>query len=353
MVAVCALMLTACSDDDNNPTPPGDGDTPKTTTGVYVISQGNIYSSIDGALTYYNPLNSDNTTRIFASANGRALKGTPNNGLVYGSKLYIACTDENLIEVADAKTAKSLKQIPLQGARRIIADGGYLYATSFFGNVVAKIDTAELAVVQTVETGTYPEGMAVMDGKLYVANSGYGYGNTVSVINLADFTAEEPLTVPTNPIDIYNCGGTLYLRTSGEYNSDIFTYEVNPAIYMLRDGTSTYLADATICAAGKDCLYFIDDNYYKDAKTFGRIKLSDNSIEPLRLDYGGVPHPFAIAEEPATGDIYITSYSDVVYAGEIHAADYNSDGYCVRFDKDGRHLDQFVVGVSAGAIIFF
>ena len=156
MVAVCALMLTACSDDDNNPTPPDDGDTPKTTTGVYVISQGNIYSSIDGALTYYNPLNSDNTTRIFAAANGRALKGTPNNGLVYGSKLYIACTDENLIEVADAKTAKSIKQIPLQGARRIIADGGYLYATSFFDNVVAKIDTAELAVVQTVETGTYP-----------------------------------------------------------------------------------------------------------------------------------------------------------------------------------------------------
>lgn len=360
MMAVCVFTLAACSDDDNNTPPPGGGDTENdnngttnNTTGVYILSQGNIYNGIDGALTYYNPQNSDNIKSLFAEVNGRDLKGTPNDGLVYGTKLYLACTDENLIEVADAATAQSIKQIQLSGVRRLLAEGGYLYATSFYDNCVAKIDTADMEVVATIETGAYPEGMAVLNGKLYVANSGYGRGNTVSVIDLATFTQQEALDVPTNPVDLYNCDGTLYLRCSGEYNSDIFTYEVNPALYMLHDGTSTYIADATISAAGKDYIYFIDDNYYKDGTTYGRVKISDHSIEPLHLDHGGVPHPFAIAEDPGTGDIYITSYNDVVYDGDIHAADYNSDGYCVRFDKNGRHLDQFPVGVSAGAIIFF
>ena len=350
LMAVCVFGMTACSDDDNDK-PIIDPVNPVVVNGVYVLSQGNYYSALNGDLTVYNPSTSDYTNGIFASANERALGGTANDAVVYGSKLYIANTDENVLEVADAKTVKSIKQLPLSGARRIIVDGGFLYVTSFYANNVSKIDTTTLEVVATAETGTYPESLVIQNGKLYVANSGYGSGNTVTKIDLASFAVEATLTVPTNPIELYSLNGQLYLRTSGAYLADYSGYEVNPALYaMAEDGTTTYLADCTISGQGIDYIYFIDDNYYKTDDTYGRV--GANGVESVVLDRP-VPYPCAIAQNPANGDIYITSYAEKDYGGGYYGADYNSPGNCVRFSVDGVKLDQFPVGISAGKILFF
>ena len=353
-MAVCAVTFTACSDDDNTPKQIIDPVEPSVNvTGVYVLSQGNYYNGLNGDLTFYNTATGDYTNGLFETVNGRAFGGTANDALVYGSKLYIANTDENVLEVADAKTATSIKQIALSGARRIVADGGNIYVTSFYGNNVAMIDTVELEIVRTVETGTYPEAMAIQDGKLYVANSGYGSGNTVTKIDLASFTAEATLTVPTNPVEIYSVHGQLFLQTSGQYKEDYSGYEVNPAVYAMdTDGTTALLAEATVTAAGLDYIYFIDNNYYKNEQTYGRILADDHSVEGVAFDHGGAAYPCAMAINPQNNDIYITSYAEVDFGGGFYGADYNTPGICIRFSVDGAKLGQFPVGISAGRIVF-
>ena len=334
LMAVCAFGMTACSDDDNNKPIIDPVEPSVNVTGVYVLSQGNYYSGLNGDLTYYNPATSDYTNGLFEAVNERAFGGTANDAAIYGSKLYIANTDENL-----------------SGARRIVADGGYIYVTSFYGNNVTKIDTTTLEIVGTAETGTYPEAMAIQNGKLYVANSGYGSGNTVTKIDLANFTVDATLDVPVNPVEIFSVHGQLYLGCSGEYNDD-YTYKVNPAIYALAtDGTATKLVEATISAAGKDNIYFIDNNYYKTEVTYGRISATDQKVENLVFDKP-VVYPCAIAANPQNGDIYITGYAEIDYGGGYYGADYNSNGTCYRFSADGMKLDQFPVGISAGRIVF-
>lgn len=59
--------------------------------------------------------------------------GTPQDAIVYGSKMYIAIYGSNIIEIVDKNTAKSIKQIvPTstqgEGPRDIIAaNGKYMF----------------------------------------------------------------------------------------------------------------------------------------------------------------------------------------------------------------------------------
>lgn len=353
LLAACVFCLAACSDDDN----PGKGDGPDPVApvvkGVYILSEGNFYNHVNGDLTVYNPETGDYTNGVFAAANSRALSGTANDGLVYGSKLYIANTDESVIEVVDAKTALSLAQISLSGARCIVADGDYVYVTSFYGGSVAKIDTTSLEVVASVETADNPEGMAILNGKLYVANSGYGFGNTVSKIDLAKFVKEADITVPTNPVELYTDGEGLYLLCSGAYTEDYLAYKENPAVYEIAaDGKTTKIADATIATIGGGNLYLINNNYFSATGiTYSKYDLAKKEVSAWTLS--NLPFsPYAMSVNPSNGDVYITSHSSKEVDDYV-VADYDSNGYTLRYDANGSQLDQFVSGVSGGTIIFF
>ncbi len=352
LMAVCAICLAACSDNDSN-NGGGEPDAIIAKSGVFILSEGNFYSGVNGDLTYYNPENTEYTNGVFAAVNNRALSGTANDGLVYGTKLYITNTDENVIEVVNAHTIKSIKQIELNSARCIVADGKYIYVTSFYGGEVAKIDTTSLEVVAKVKVEANPEGMAILDGKLYVANSGYGIGNTVSKIDLAKFQLEENITVATNPAELITDGSRLFVLCSGKYTADFSNYEENPAIYeILADGTTDSIAEATIATLGNDCIYLINNNYFSTSGiTYTKLTLANDELSTWTLT--NLPFsPYAMAVNPQNGDVYITSHSSKEGDGYVYA-DYEGNGYTMRFDKNGSQLGQFVSGVSAGTIIFF
>ena len=152
-------------------------------------------------LDYFDYATGVYTRNIFAERNpGVALElGDVGNDLgIYGSRLYAVINCSNLVEVMDVETARHIAEIPLPNCRYIAFDGGYAYVSSYAGAVefdpeyrrgyVAKIDTVTMQVVDTCGVGYQPEEMAVVDGRLYVANSGGymapDYDLTVSVIDL-------------------------------------------------------------------------------------------------------------------------------------------------------------------------
>lgn len=347
-----ALTFTACSDEDKNPNP--DPDPVVTVTGVYVLSEGNYNNNIAGDLTLYNPETKEVSNGLFKSVNERALSGTSNDGVVYGSKLYIANTDENIIEVCDAKTARSIGKINLNGARCVEPYDGKIYVTSFTGAKVAKIDTTSLAVEATAEVGDNPEGLVISNNKLYVANSGYGMGNTVTKINLANFEVEATLTVPTNPVDVFAEGNELFLLSSGKYKADYSGYEENPAIYaMTADGVTTKICDATIAAIGGGKIYLVDNNYYSTTGIGYQVyDIATKQVGAWELEEKPFS-PYAIGVNPSNGDIYVTSHNSIDYGTGVLYPDYSGNGYTLRFDKDNKKLDRFNIGVNAGTVIFF
>ncbi|MBS5614189.1 MAG: hypothetical protein KHX29_09120, partial [Prevotella buccalis] len=105
-------MFTSCSEDEEDVTP---GPTPMKmkTTGIYVINQGNEYAKISGSITGISTKKWNATQNFFELANGRKLGMTPNDAIIYGSRMYIAVSAEGTVEVLDKNTMKSVKQVKI------------------------------------------------------------------------------------------------------------------------------------------------------------------------------------------------------------------------------------------------
>lgn len=323
-------ILTSC--DSKNETV----EVPTISTGAYVLNQGS-YKSNNASMTYYDLATSTSTQDIFTAKNNRGLGDTGQDIIKYGSKLYIAVYKSSLVEVVDAKTSTSLKSIPMltgttpSSPRSLAASNGKVYVTLYDGHV-AQIDTITYAVEKTIAIGSNPEGCAIVNNKLYVANSGgmaLKSDSTISVINLSTFTEELPrIKVVINPVvlkaDSY---GDLYVISMGNYYNIPYTFQrINTstkvvtaipevkAYNMAIDGDNAYIY-----------YYNYDSNYNIIDKTYTIYDVKNEKI--LKSNFIATDAlanvPYSIDVNPATKDVYIgeTDYSNT---GKMHC--FGSDG---------------------------
>lgn len=371
-------LFTACSDDNDSPNTPQPVDVSE---GVFIINSGNQTKQINGSLTYINSSKNTATQGVFKAANNRELGLTPNDAVVYGSKLYIVVTSENTIEVVDRNTLKSVKQIKtteLMGSdkglkpRHIIAYNGKVYVSTYGTNpgypadgsikgYVAAIDTASFAGT-TYNVGAYPEGMAVSNGKLYVANSSYGTGTapSISEVDLASGSVndiKDPLI--TNPVSIEAVNGVLYILDSGGYDAN--WNQSGQGVRKYENGKFTKLADATMMAvsgvsvsrsteAASPKIYMINNPYTFPATpvTYSVYDTATGKTSQF-VDGSDLFSPNGIAIDPVSGKIYILSYNE---NPDTHKADYAANGYVVEYDATGKKLNKYDTGVGPTAITF-
>ena len=119
-VLAATLLLAACSDDDPQ-APVIDPPTFATGEGAYVLNQGSYYSGIAGSLDRISLWRGTYTPGVFAAVNGQSLGDSPQAGVVYGSRLYIAMYGSNLVWVVDKLTARIVKQIETREPEGICA----------------------------------------------------------------------------------------------------------------------------------------------------------------------------------------------------------------------------------------
>ena len=155
--------------------------------GFYLLCEGNMGWN-KATLDYYDYAEGEYLRNIFSYANPTVPKemGDVGNDLgIYGSNLYCVINCSNKIDVLDKYTCKKKYQINIPNCRFIRFYGGYAYVTSYAGPVqinpnyeqrgyVAKIDTVTMQVVDTCLVGFQPDELEIVEGKIYVANSG-GY----------------------------------------------------------------------------------------------------------------------------------------------------------------------------------
>ena len=359
-----AAVFTACSKDDNDapnvePTPVSEG--------IFVVNSGNMYSGIAGSLTSYDIATGQSVQNIFASANGRELGSTPNDGVFYGSKLYIVVDGENRIEVLDAKTLKAgtpISTTALLGdqegvsPRHIVAANGCIYVSTY-GNVVAAIDTTDYSLKAKYAVGPYPEGMAYEPNtrRLYVANSAYGTGVDASLCyididsgNVSFFTND----LIKNPSTLALVNGALYVMEGDVYDWE--TWEVVSAGGLRRvksnqverviDGSMAMGANQM--AVSGNLIYMIKDAY--TAPTGVVYDTATGVATDLPL--ADLVAANAIGVDPVTGDITVLSYSANPEVTEYTAADYNAPGYANIYAANGTKKGSFATGVGPTAIVY-
>ena len=361
-------VMTSCSDDNDGP----ETYLQEYSTGAYVVNSGNMYSNIKSSLTAIDYASSTATQNVFKAANGRTLGNIANDGIVYGNKIYLAVDKENTIEVIDKTTKKSIKQInttellgKAEGAdpRHIIADGGKVYFTTY-GGYVAAVDTTDFALQKKWQVGSYPEGLVIGKGNLYVANSNYGAGGgNISCINLSNDNVEtKNIEGVNNPTSIYYAAGLLYVLDNQYYDASYNAYGENSLRTVeFAQGTSQKVADGNYAA----CV------------TTGAATTARTSVEEVRphffvlnAPYGGTPSvsvfvagstqpqaltlsempvsPCGIFADPLNGHIFVLSYR----LGDSGYADYNGNGYVVEYDSAGQKLHEYETGVGSCAMFF-
>jgi DNA-binding beta-propeller fold protein YncE len=321
--------------------------------GFYLLNEGNMGSN-KATLDYYDFATGKYKKNIYAEKNPTVPKemGDVGNDIgIYGGKLYAVINVSNKVEVMDAETAVRVSQIEIPNCRFIKFHQGYAYVTSYAGPVVidpnyeqigfvAKINTATLQVVDKCLVGFQPDELEIVDGKIYVANSGgymgagntEGYERTVSVIDIATFKEERRIDVAYNLERIKaDSRGNLWVSSRGDYKG-------LPARLFFIDRQKGEVTDTIPIAASN---YWIDDDLlyvygtewsyitYDWEITYSIVDTRTHQIISRSIITDGtdqeIEKPYGIMVHPETKDIYITDAGNYVTPGAL---------YC--FDKHGK-----------------
>ena len=359
-------VMTSCSDDNDGP----ETYLQEYSTGAYVVNSGNMYNKIESSLTAIDYASSTATQKVFKAANGRSLGNTANDGIVYGNKIYLAVDQSNTIEVIDKKTKQSIKQIKTtdllgnaEGVhpRHIIADEGKVYFTTY-GGYVAAVDTTSFALQKKWQVGSYPEGLVIGNGNLYVANSNYGAGGgNISCINLANDNVEtKNIEGVNNPTSIYYASNVLYVLDNPVYGPApdyAATGENALRAVSFAEGKSQKVADGNyaVCVTpgATTRMDVVRPYFYVLNAPFGGTSsvsvLVAGSTQPQALTLSEMPvSPCGIFVDPLNGHIFVLSYR----LGDKGNPDYNGNGYVVEYDRAGQKQHEYETGVGSCAMFF-
>src|SRR6218665_6486 len=340
LLAPVLLFLASSCNKDDDPAP----EIPKVTTGLYVLNEG-LYQGNNASLSYYSLATKTATTDYFEKANGYGLGDTGNDILLYGGKIYIVMNVTSTVEIADAFTAKSLKQLAFKqagGANReprcAVPFRNKVFVSSFDGTV-AVIDTTSLAVEKFITVGKNPDGMVISGDKLYVSNSGgltAEFDSTISVVDPVALAEIQKIKMGKNPGSITaDNSGNLYVACGGNY------FDVNPSLVKVSTATNSVVKSADTTVA-RVCFYdgvlyatggYFGSPYVRTLNTTDFAQTRSNFV----TDGTEIKVPYGINFDAENGDIYITDSKGFLESGEV---------FC--FDKDGKKKFNFTVAPGIG-----
>jgi len=369
-VLSCLLAgLTSCRDDEeiipSTDTPVTGGTEDSPIKGFFLLNEGNMGSN-KATLDYFDYETGVYSKNIYAERNPGVVKelGDVGNDIqIYGNKLYAVINCSHFVEVMDVSTVTHIKAVSIPNCRYITFKDQYAYVSSYAGPVlidpnarlgyVAKVDTADLAVVDTCVVGYQPEEMVIVGNKLYVANSGGyrvpNYDNTVSVIDLNTFKEIKKITVGINlhrmELDNY---GNIYVSSRGDYYNvssktyiidtatdqvtDVLSLLPNSEMTLSRDSLYVYSTEWSYLTNSNTISYAIFNTRTK--RTLTRNFITDGTETKIKIPYG-------LAVNPDTREIFVTDAKDYVTPGTL---------YC--FSSEGKKKWEVVTGDIPAHIVF-
>lgn len=351
MAALIAALATGCREDEMviaaevTPLPGYTRPAGTDIAGLYVLNEGNMGSN-KCTLDYMDLETGVYSRNIYAERNPTVVKelGDVGNDIaVYGGRLYIVVNCSHKVEVLDARTGVRIGQVDIPNCRYIKFDGPRAYVSSYVGPVaidkdaprgaVYAVDTASLAVTAQVTVGYQPEEMEIIDGYLYVANSGgYRpplYDNTVSVVRLSDMRQVRQIAVGINLHRLRrDRRGRLWVTSRGDKNgraSCIYRLSPDGAAGSMKVTDSIAVPCSAIALHG-DSLHYVASNItYAGAggagNTFGIIDINTCKVLTTQFISDGtdssITIPYSIAVHPETGDVLITDAKNYVSSGNL------------------------------------
>lgn len=327
---------------------------------IILLNEGN-WQTDNGKITYFED-GRIVSNEWFREVNGFKLGDTPNDIIQVSDNLIaIAVNWSNIVQFIDTegKAVAATEDVP--NNRKLATDGEYVYISSyghecgtvdgyvyFTKGYVAKIDLKTFKVVDTIEVGYEPEGIAYYKGYLFVANTGgyafqedHEYETTIEVIEAN--TMKRLRTIDTHQINLYGkmsqSGQYLCVNSPGDY------YDIDAATIILDcdavlsgkpdeecfeklEYAATYsctAADGRFYCIGSRYSYYTSEytfNYVtvdpaKVMETDGAEGVYEDMPGTLMEDLKSMMMPYGIYVNPYTGYIYATDAGSFAAAGAL------------------------------------
>lgn len=348
LMLVSMTLFSCTKEPEPDVEPPAE--TTTIVTGVYVLNEG-LFNANNASLTRFNFEDSTVEKSCFYNANNRGLGDTGSDLAIYGAKMYIVVNVSSQVEVVNATTCKSLKQIPFfdgnkpRQPRKVAFYGSYAFVCSFDGTV-AVIDTSSLEVTKFITVGRNPDGIAAAYGKIWVSNSGGlnfpNYEDTISVIDPVSLTEEKKITAGPNPYTILPDNyGEMYLISRGNYDDLKSRLQIlDVATGALKHTFMDFEALSFTIAGDTAWVYNYDWASQSSSILMLNVKTEEIITNNFITDGTPIKTVYGIKADPISKLVYITD-----------ALDFGSNGKVYAFDYEGRLKFEFGAGISPANVV--
>jgi len=344
-ILLLLAFFTSCKKDVIEPTVPT-----TLSAGFLVLNEG-LFQQNNSSLSWVDTQASSVNLDFFLSKNNRLLGDTGNDMQVYGGKIYVVVNGSSTIEVLEKSTGKSIKQINMfvgnvAKSPRSIAFSGSRAFISCYDGFVDILDTVSLTIVQRIQVGSNPEGLAVSNGKLFVANSGGlnfpNVDSTLSVIDLTSYQEIQKITVGKNPGSVLvDQEGDVYVIARGNYGS-------NPSRMVRVNSISLTVEEQfpfdAMGISKMNSQFLI--SFYNYTTQSSAVRLFDPLSETL------INSNFLnTADIQTLYGVYYNSFNDKIYC--LDAMNYTNTGYVRKYSSQGVYETSYHVGLNPSKIIFY
>ncbi|MEX1001528.1 MAG: DUF5074 domain-containing protein [Crocinitomicaceae bacterium] len=334
------VLLFSCKKDDPVVVPE------KYDNGLILLNEG-LFQQNNASISFYDIQQGESYQQVFQAENNRGLGDTANNFEKYtlgdSTYLIIAVDISSQLEIVHAGSLKSVAQIPVfngsiaREPRRVLVAGDKAYSCNYDGTV-SVVDLNTYKITNTITVGQNPDGMLIVDNRLYVANSGglnYPvYDSTMSVIDLNTETLISTFETRINSSAMLkDSEGDIYLLSNGNYS------DVAPAMLHIDTETNQVLQQFDVSIGGWDLkgewLYYYDF----DLQGIYRFNTLSETFENMQLlDAAG--HTTFYGLYILGNDLFTVDANDYVNSSTVRC-----------YDLNGNHKYEFTAGLNTTDLI--
>lgn len=326
-----------------------DATTPeKLQNGILVLNEG-LFNLNNSSLSWIDLSASTTDNNFFEEKTSRGLGDTGNDLKRYGNKLYIVVNVSSTLEILDATTGQSLHQVSMISGStpqqpRSVAFWQNKALVSCYDGFVSVFDTATYALVARVHVGSNPEGLAVSNNKLFVANSGglnAMMDSTVSVVDLNTMQETSRIKVGLNPGGV--CAdnqGDVYVITRGNYsNAPSRMHKIDPNTLAVTD----FSFDASGMTPMNNNMLITYSDFSTQASSIALFNTgTETMISANYLSTAGIQTLYGVHYSPVTNRIYLCD-----------AKGYTETGSVLIYSSDGAFLTSFSAGLNPSELVIY
>ena len=311
--------------------------------GLLVLNEG-LFNLNNASLSWLD-LNANTVSEdFFLQKTGRKLGDTGNDLQRYGAKIYVLVNVSSTIEVLNARTGQSVKQIVMQEngvakqPRNLAFYGSKMFVSCFDGYVDV-IDTATLSVEKRIKVGSNPENMLVVNKLLYVSNSGGlipSLDSTLSVIDCKSLVELDKIIVGKNPgkIVVQN-DSTLYVHVRGNFST------IPSSLKKIHLGSTLVQSIVANNISGIEKME--NQLILYSTEAISLLDMQSNSI--LNASFISLTNINTVYRMQ-----YIASLKQIFV---FDANYYTNTGFIHRFSTTGEFIQKFPVGLNPNSLIYY